>query len=229
MSNFTSLKPNLTHTKESWEKFYKKENPWGYVDDFNDRIRNQIIINLVRWSKWERGLDIACGEGSVTKAISPYIREIKAFDISERAVESAKRTHAAENIEYFQKDIKEFSGDNLKNFDFILCAEVIYYLEPVVIQRFLTEVKKSLTPNGEFILTTRTDYWFSFEDLLSMLQEYFTVTDIVPVWRPDKLFYKAAKRLFSIFSPALDRVYRSWILSQDPTKPGMCAYVMIKK
>lgn len=229
MGNFSSLKSNLTQTKEGWEKFYKKDNPWGYVDNFNDRIRNQIILNLVRWNKWEKGLDIACGEGSVTKALSPHIKEIKAFDISERAIESAKRTHAAENIEYFQKDIKDFSAKELNGFDFILCAEVIYYLEPDDIKKFLEEVKKSLTVNGQFILTTRTDYWFGFDDFISMLQEYFTITTIVPVWRPDKFFYRATKRLFSIFSPALDRIYKSWIITSDPKLPGMRAYVCIHK
>jgi len=222
--NFLSLKSNLTQTAEGWEKFYSKPNPWGYVGDFNDRIRNQIIINLVRWSKRKKALDIACGEGSLTKALSPYVKSIKAFDISSRAIESAKKNYAAENIEYFQQDMKEFSS-KMGTFDLITCAEVIYYLKPQEIEKVLAEVQKSLAEGGYFVLTTRTDYWFGFDEFVELLQQYFTIVTIVPVWRPDNLFYKAVKRAFSIFSPFLDRVYRSWLLSIDPRKPGMCAYV----
>jgi SAM-dependent methyltransferase len=228
-NKFLSLKPNLPrHGVEAWERWYKKENPGGYVGKYNDRIRNQILINLIRWSKLEKGLDMACGEGSVTRALAPYIKSIKAFDISARAIESAKKNYAAGNIEYFQKDIKDFSSE-IGNFDFILCAEVLYHLEPREIEKVFAEVKKSLAKGGYFILTTRTDFWFGFNDFMGILQEYFTVITIVPVWRPDKIYYKAIKRLFSIFSPVLDRIYRSWILGIDCTKPGMCAYVCINK
>jgi SAM-dependent methyltransferase len=124
--------------------------------------------------------------------------------------------------------MKEFSSE-MGTFDFILCAEVIYYLNPQEIDRLLIEVGKSLAPGGYFILTTRTDYWFGFDDFVDMLQERFKVITIVPVWRPDTIFYKAVKRTFSVFSPVLDRVYKGWLLTIDPKKPGMCAYVCINK
>lgn len=215
-------------TVEDWQKWYSIDNPSKYVGGFNDKIRNQILINLIRWSKKEKGLDMACGEGSLTKALSPYIKSIKAFDISANAIESAKRKYPAKNIEYFQMDIKDFSSD-MGSFDFILCAEVIYHLKPEVIEKVLKEVKKSLAKGGYFILTTRTDFWFGFDEFMTVLQEHFKVVTIIPVWRPDKIFYKMIKRLFSIFSPLFDRVYRSWILGIDPTRPGMCAYVCISK
>jgi SAM-dependent methyltransferase len=228
-NKFLSLKPRLPRRGvEAWEKWYKKENPGKYVGTYNDKIRNQILINMLRWSKREKGLDMACGEGSLTKAISPYIKSLKAFDISARAIETAKKNYNADNIEYFQKDMKDFTSE-MGIFDFILCAEVLYHLEPREIVRVLAETKKSLATGGYFVLTTRTDVWFGFDDFMEMLDEHFTVITIVPVWRPDTTFHKIVKRIFSILSPLLDRLYRSWILSFAPTKPGMCAYVCISK
>src|SRR6478736_9490863 len=122
-SNFLSLKQNLGKTAEGWEEWYVKENPWGApVGDFNDRIRRQIITNLIRWSKKEKALDMACGEGSLTNTLSLYVKSVKAFDISSRAVEHARKRHPAENIEYFQLDIKDFSS-KMGTFDLIMCAE----------------------------------------------------------------------------------------------------------
>lgn len=228
-NKFLSLKPKIDrHSAEAWEKWYQKENPGGYVGTFNDRIRNQILINLVRWSKRERGLDLACGEGSLTQALSPFIKSIKAFDISAGAIASAKKNYPAPNVEYFQQDMRDFSS-NIGTFDFILCAEAIYHLEPSEIENVLIEIEKSLEQGGYFILTTRTDFWFGLNEFIEVFQKYFTIITIIPVWRPESAFYRAIKRLFSFFSPALDRVYRSWILGIDPTKPGMCAYVAIKK
>lgn len=227
-NSLLSLDEPNKKTVEHWEKWYAINNPWKYVGKFDDRIRNQIIINLIRWSKLDKGIDMACGEGSLTKSLSPYIRSIKAFDISARAIESAKNNYAADNIEYFQLDMHDFSRE-IGHFDFILCAEVIYYLDSQEIERVLNEIGESLTKEGYFILTTRISYWFGFDDLLGMLNKRFKVITIVPVWRPYTLFFKFVKLIFSIFSPALDNVYRSFLMSMDPKKSGMCAYLCINK
>ena len=226
-NKFLSLKPDLPRSNvEAWEQWYSIDNPSKYVGRYNDKIRNQILINLVRWSKRERGLDMACGEGSLTHALAPHVKSMKAFDISANAIQSARRKYPAANVDYFQMDMKDFSSE-VGSFDFIMCAEVIYHLQPHEIDKVLAEVKKSLESGGYFILTTRTDRWFGFNDFMNMLEKHFTIITIVPVWRPDKIYYKAIKRLFSIFSPFFDRVYRSWILGISPNAAGdvcLCVY-----
>ena len=213
---------------DDWEKFYSNSDPWQFIGGFNERIRNQIIVSLIRWGKVNSALDIACGEGSLTRAISPFVQSMKAFDISSKAIKSAKEKFSADNIEYFQYDMKDFSH-SMGNFDLILCAEVIYYLKPPEIDHVLTEIGLSLNKGGYFILTTRTDYWFGFQDFVELLQERFRIITIVPVWRPETAFYRGLKRIFSLLSPWSDRAYRSWLMSLGPHKAGMCAYVCINK
>ena len=221
---------------DEWEKLYSSKDPWHYLGKFNERIRNKIIIDLVRWSKCKKALDIACGEGTLTYAISPYIEHIDAFDISSNAIEYAKQDNAAANINYFQLDLKDFSGD-MGIYDFILCTEVLYYLQPDEIAILLDKIKKSLGNNSYFVLTTRvviedaqpSESYFKFEDVIEILQQYFTIIAVVPVYRPEIFSYKAVKRTFSLFSPLLDNIYKGWLTSMNPKRAAMCAYVCIRK
>lgn len=186
--------------RSDWEELYSRSDPWGYLGSYNERIRNSIIAEFVKWSRPGRGLDMACGEGTLTKVLAKYVNSLQAFDISERAIAMAKSYNSEPNIQYFQNDIKDFTADS-SDFDFILCAEVIYYLNPKEIDKLFFTVDKALQPWGYFILTTRINSWFSFDDFTEIIQHHFTVIAIIPVWRPEKLIYKAWKRAMSIFSP----------------------------
>lgn len=230
--NFLSLEAVKASemTTDDWEEVYNKKDPWKYLRSYNERIRNQILIDLVKWSARTRGLDIACGEGTLTKSLSPFIKSIEACDISERALEIARQSNSAENISYSQFDLKNL-GKIQNTYDFILCAEIITFLSPVQIDEFFKNVSNKLEPGGIFILTTRSDEFsfFTFDVFLAYLQSKFTVVNVVPVWRPEKAKHRFAKRLFSIFEPWANNIYKAWLTSMHPKNCGMNAYVCINK
>jgi 2-polyprenyl-3-methyl-5-hydroxy-6-metoxy-1,4-benzoquinol methylase len=233
-ANLLRLASKVNRSANEWNNFYSRSNPWHYLGNFNERIRNKIIIDFVRWSKRKTMLDMACGEGTLTSALSPYFESVDAFDISSKAIEFAKNNNPAENINYFQLDLEAFDK-NSRAYDFIICAEAFYYLQPQLIIKTLHKIKHILNSGGYFILTTRivnegapSDPYYGFEDILEILREFFTVVTIVPVWRPSIFFYKAVKRTCNTFSPWLDNIYKGWLTSMNPKKAGMCAYLCIK-
>lgn len=68
------------------EQVYDKPDPWGYQTNIADVKRKRIILDILRlYGPFERALDIACGEGWITKDIPA--RMIYGMEASKQAME----------------------------------------------------------------------------------------------------------------------------------------------
>ena len=118
-------------SKADLEKWYSKEDPWGYNNTVRDKIRRAILLKHLEVvfsdASKKTVLDAGCGEGYITKDVaSHYNCEVDAFDISENALAIARRRNSRENINYFQLDLNDYAPD--KQYDLIMCEETLYYL-----------------------------------------------------------------------------------------------------
>jgi SAM-dependent methyltransferase len=110
-------------TKQEFEKFYEKNNPWNADGSFSDLVRQNILQKVFDSKIFERGLDVACGEGYVTSRLS-FVKVKFGVDISEKAISRASEAY---------KDVRFSSGDAFKHrvvdgeFDFVSCFEALYY------------------------------------------------------------------------------------------------------
>ena len=59
-------KPN----KNDFEELYQNKNPWNFDGTLNDLIRLKILHNIFKDTYFQRGLDVACGEGFLTARIN---------------------------------------------------------------------------------------------------------------------------------------------------------------
>ena len=110
-------------SKEQFEKFYEKPNPWNHDGTVNDLVRHRILKNIFSKSQFASGIDVACGEGFLT-ARMVFVERMIGIDISEKAISRATSAYP---------DIKFVSGDAFKDrvvdgtFDFVSCFEALYY------------------------------------------------------------------------------------------------------
>lgn len=99
-------------SKQDIEEWYKKEDPWGYEDNGDDRDRKQYILDaLSPYAPFKRALDIGAGEGFITKDLPA--NKIEAIELSETA---AKRIPSSVKV------VKEPSG----KYDLIVLTGVLY-------------------------------------------------------------------------------------------------------
>lgn len=211
----------------NWNSFYKTENPWKYVDSFRDKTRIEIILDYVKWSHSENALDIGCGEGSVTLAASSLVEKISAFDLSSNAVAYAKKNRGRANISYYQMDATDFRYSN-EIYDLILCTEILYYLDDPEKSTLFSEIRKSLSSSGYFLLSSRVDCR-DFKDLdldkhLDLLAKDFKVITVIPVWTK-KWSHKQVRRICKYLT--LNKAYNAFVRSINPYDAFMCLFVCI--
>ena len=100
-------------SKKSLEKFYSKDDPWGYETNNDDKIRKEIILRSLHEldCRFEKALDIGAGQGFVTRDLPA--EEIYAYEISEKACNRLPKGI---------KVVKEIDG----KFDLIIATGVLY-------------------------------------------------------------------------------------------------------
>jgi ubiquinone/menaquinone biosynthesis C-methylase UbiE len=228
-------------TAESWDSYYNKPNPWGWLGGYNDKMRAKIVNHFIKWGYFENALDMGCGEGALTYAISDHVNKIDAFDISHNAIKFAQKLKSKPNINYYQLDITKFEAKSNK-YGLIMCSEVMEYLEKSQVEKVLNEIKKSIIPSGCFMLSARVD---DFKDrkidqnkdprfrptvrsMIKILEKDFRVLLVMTLY-PHKFTHKVIKRICSIFSPSFDKYYCAWLATLNPEDSFHCLFLCIPK
>lgn len=109
------------------------------------------VLNLV---KNKRVLDVAAGTGYGSRLIAGNARSVSGLDYSQSAIEYARKHYPASNLTYTQGDAHSMPySDN--EFDVVVSFETIEHLSDP--QAFINEVKRVLTSDGVFIVSTPND------------------------------------------------------------------------
>lgn len=126
--------------KEPLEKFYEKEDPWDYTKRPDDIKRKGYILHWLNYfGPFEYALDIACGEGWITKDIPAT--NIAGYEISDNA---ASR---------FDPKIRRCTTP-LGQYDLIMATGCLY--SHYNYQTFLDMIKKHAS---KFVLTCNIASW----------------------------------------------------------------------
>ena len=117
-------------------------------EELSDRHRK--VLEVLSRYKFERLLDIGCGDGNFTALVGKACgaKEVYGVDISEKGVEMAKKN----GIKAFRVDVDEgIYRLRINYFDAVLSLEVIEHLfDP---DHYLDEIYRVLKPNGIFVLS----------------------------------------------------------------------------
>jgi glycosyltransferase involved in cell wall biosynthesis/SAM-dependent methyltransferase len=100
----------------------------------------------------KRVLDLACGEGYGSYLLARTAESVVGIDIDENSVKHAGNKYIKHNLEFKVGSITEvpISGEDL--FAVVVCFEALEHIEDH--QKLLSEVKRLLTPDGVFIVST---------------------------------------------------------------------------
>jgi len=99
-------------------------------------------------------LEFGCGTGSTAIAHAPFVKHIRAIDISSKMLEIARRKAAADNVgnvTFEQSGIEEFSAPD-RTFDAVLGLSILHLVENK--DEVILKVHKMLKTNGVFVSST---------------------------------------------------------------------------
>lgn len=99
-------------------------------------------------------LDIASGAGYGTKLLSKFAKQMYGIDYSLEAIKYSKEHYSAKNITYMIGDALKIPLDD-ESVDVVVSLETIEHLKSPA--KFITEVKRILKKDGQFIVSTPND------------------------------------------------------------------------
>ncbi len=167
------------------EKAYTEDyylNDCGGYDDFKNskgtkiEQRLQDVYNLINPVKTDRILDIGCGRGELSFALSSSGADVTGVDYSADAIKIAKKTYDGkrDNLKYVQADI--FLMEQLDVYDKIVMADVVEHIEQDVLEKIFDKIAHSLNDNGGVLVVhtaPNKDYYdYCYPDMRRAASEF---------------------------------------------------------
>lgn len=110
-----------------WDALFEAPDPWNYGSQY-EQIKYNRQLSLLPHERIGRALEVACAEGWFTEQLAERVDKLIAIDISERALERARRRCASRsNISFERLDV--YVEAIPQGLDLIVCSEVLYYLD----------------------------------------------------------------------------------------------------
>jgi len=138
--------------KSYWEAVFAREDPWDYESAYEQR-KYRHTLEMIPGDPFPEVLELGCAEGVFTQMLAEKAENVLAVDISERALERAKkRCASAANVRFQQHDIANGLPDGA--FDLIVCSEVLYYLrDAAAVAAIARQMKERLPVGGHLLMT----------------------------------------------------------------------------
>jgi 2-polyprenyl-3-methyl-5-hydroxy-6-metoxy-1,4-benzoquinol methylase len=138
----------LLETKQAFQEpgwYFNKRN-------YHVRVRVEIVSELLKESRFERMLDIGCGDGSISLPLLSETNKLTLLDMSDGMLALARAripSGLSAGVEIVKSD---FMGAKLEtnSYDLIICLGVLAYIDPV--QPFLDKLASLLKPGGTVII-----------------------------------------------------------------------------
>ncbi len=163
MSNLQSL--------EDLEKWHSRNDPWGYENSDDDAKRRNILLSEIPERKYNKVLDIGCGQGFITKHLPG--KKIVGVDISRNAIKFAKKNIKKRHIVFLALDLFDLPNNLEDRFDLIIITGVIY---PQYIGKSNTLVYKiieDLLLDGGVLISVHIDEWYNARFPFLLLSETY--------------------------------------------------------
>ena len=192
---------------DDFESLYLKENPWRTDGSLRDLIRIKIINNYFKKVEFNKGIDIACGEGYCTSRLS-FIKNKSGIDISSLAIKRAIKNYSEINFTVGNPFKDVLSNDK---YDFVSCFEALYYptsttdREKAIINLLELGHKDAIFAYSVVTIGSNKhrDY-YTKESFKKLVSKYYKIVDIIPVTlKSDKLIFRIIQKLISYLSKRL--------------------------
>jgi len=148
----------LKNEKNTWDAQYKN-NYSLKMDCADQQPRNQTISGIVlkNFKSGMNVLDIGCGNGTLFNYFSELNLKYTGIDLSQFAVEEAKKSFADKtNGNFLAEDFENFQSG--KKFDAIIFNEVLYYFAYDKITGSLNKAFNMLNSNGGIVIISMSQH-----------------------------------------------------------------------
>jgi SAM-dependent methyltransferase len=133
------------HPLEGTKRFESEENYCLYL--MHLKAYEQVTL----LARGKTVLDLGCNNGWGTQVISRAAQRVVGVDVSQRAVDEARRAAGGGNVEFQRFDGKHLPFDD-GVFDLVTSCQVIEHI--VDYASYLGEIRRVLTPDGLAVFTT---------------------------------------------------------------------------
>jgi SAM-dependent methyltransferase len=142
--------------KSSFENVFSAEDPWR-LSSCQEQLRYKIVMKYIRKNFLNsvlKVLELGCAEGNFTEHLAKEEYKITAVDISEKAIQRAKKRNLP-NTEFVCSDMIDYvSGNDIKRFDVILLMEVFYYLSKERRIKLLEQLHIKMNPDAKLLVSS---------------------------------------------------------------------------
>jgi len=122
--------------------------PWAKLEP--DPLLKEFLSNNTNLHG--RALVIGCGLGDDAKALSDAGFDTVAFDISQSAIEWAKKRFEESDIEFSVHDVFELPKEYIKSFDFVFESLTIQSLPITFRPEIIEAITSTVAPNGKLLV-----------------------------------------------------------------------------
>jgi ubiquinone/menaquinone biosynthesis C-methylase UbiE len=154
----------------------------------------QRIIHLLDAGRGKTLLDLACGNGMLTRRLAERFDRITAVDFSGPLLATARRDYHHPRIEYILGDVLAFEFPE-SAFDCVLMYAALQYFSPAQAKQLLAGIRKALKPSGRILLgdvpdrdrranfyrgaAARARYWFDQLRGRPIIGHWWSATDLL--------------------------------------------------
>ncbi|HSX57856.1 MAG TPA: class I SAM-dependent methyltransferase [Candidatus Saccharimonadales bacterium] len=146
------------------------------AEDPGTLYRAELIQKEIRMLKVRSIVDAGCGTGEFIKRlrIDPELKGVKlaGFDVADQVIESNKKKFP--EVEFFTLNLNE-KTDLKKDFDLVVCSEVIEHLENWRIS--IADLGQMVKKGGYVLITTQSGKRYKHHLAIAHLQ-HFTIEEI---------------------------------------------------
>lgn len=142
-------------------------NDCGGYDVFRESKGNKLdqrlqdVYNLVNPKETDKILDIGCGRGELSHALSKSGAEVTGVDYSEAAIAIARKTFANvdNKLQYVCEDI--FKLDNMGSYNKFVMADVVEHIDQEILEKIFEKIADRMSERGVLVIHTapNSDYY----------------------------------------------------------------------
>jgi SAM-dependent methyltransferase len=128
----------------AFEDLYERfEDPWSFATCDYERQKYVHTLSSLGALQFGRALEIGCSIGVFTEMLASVTGELVAIDVSERALERARRRlHGRPGVRFARASFPEEVPAG--PWDLLVCSEVLYYLDRDAFRLAVSRLRKCL-------------------------------------------------------------------------------------
>ncbi len=208
----------MTYSVKFWDKIAEEYSQQPIADEAT--YQKKLEVTREYFKPDMEVLEFGCGTGSTAIVHAPYVKHIRAIDISSKMIEIARGKAEANNVKnvtFECSSIDELTVSD-RSLDVVLGLNILHLLENK--EEVITKIYKMLKPGGVFVTSTvclgDTMKWFKilapigiFLGLMPLVKVFTTqelsdsLTDagftIDYHWQPSKSISKGAFKFKGVF------------------------------